>query len=146
MHSILIAISLSLFLSLYLSRSRQYSTRSLSLPDLFQHTLPLSPFPSHPLVRSRYGLSRRSLSHAKVGVSKEAYYTVKRPTITCVWHKWILRVAGVLACYFYFIIFFVQVEVKCMHGMWPEYFSIHKSEFLPVCAAVIQRPRIQCSR
>ena len=39
----------------------------------------------------------------------------------------------------------VTVEVKCMHGMWPEYFAMHASAFLPACAAAQPRPRIQCA-
>jgi hypothetical protein len=40
----------------------------------------------------------------------------------------------------------VTVEVKCMHGMWPEYFGMHSSVFLPACAAMKDPPRVQCQR
>ena len=37
----------------------------------------------------------------------------------------------------------VQVEIKGMHGMWPEYYALHTSALLPACAAVKDRPRIR---
>ena len=40
----------------------------------------------------------------------------------------------------------VTVEVKCMHGMWPEYFGMHSSVFLRACAAMKDPPRVQCQR
>jgi len=40
-------------------------------------------------------------------------------------------------------------ELPCLHGMWPEYFSLHSSPAVPACASLVgsaQQPRVTCPR